>query len=189
MTPPRLAPAAVAGLSAAVLLAGCTGQSSAPAAEPTESPAVATPSEPPSTSRGATDETTAIETELPTDEQPVDEPTEDLPCSSDVTETKIPAVLGNLSYPNRTVVYDVEVLGENGVRVTGVTDLRFNAAREQMRIRYSKLPFEIVDEDRGLTAFAANWTGPSITGRWLVTDISEVCPGETEVRILWTSDG
>ncbi|CAN5670409.1 hypothetical protein BH24ACT11_BH24ACT11_09890 [soil metagenome] len=184
---------AALGAATIALVVGCTGESSAPAAEPTESPAASTPSQPPAPPAESTDaaapSSSDLPTELPTDDEPVEEPTDQVPCTTDVTEVKIPAVLSNLSYPDRTIVYDVEVLGENGIRVTGVTDLRFSAAREQMRIRYSKLPFEIVDEDRGLTAFAANWTGPSITGRWLVTDISETCPGNTEVRILWTSDG
>lgn len=134
-------------------------------------------------------EDSSTEPELPTDEEPDDEPTPAVECSADVTEAKIPAELSNLSYPDRTIVYGVEVLGENGVRLTGVTDLGFDAAREQMRRRYSRLPFDIVDEDIGAGAFGANWTGPSITGRWLVSDVSAVCAGETEVRILWTADG
>lgn len=184
---------AAVGVATIALAAGCTTESRAPAAEPTEEPAASTPSQPPGPPAESTDEAASgssdLPTELPTETEPVEDPTERVPCARDVTEVKIPPVLSNLSYPDRTIVYDVEVLGENGIRVTGVSDLRFSAAREQMRIGYSKLPFEIVDEDRGLTAFAANWTGPSITGRWLVTDISEECPGNTEVRILWTPDG
>jgi hypothetical protein len=58
-----------------------------------------------------------------------------------------------------------------------------------MRQRYSDPPFAIVDIDRGEGAIGVNWTGPSISGRWVVTDISDTCPGDTEVKILWTSAG
>ncbi|MDQ3591364.1 MAG: hypothetical protein M3386_00455 [Actinomycetota bacterium] len=187
MTPPRPAGAAVAiaaGLAASLLLTACTGDDRLTAQPGSATGSTEETPKPPEPGDGGTGST-----EPPADDDATTEPAPDVGCSKDVTETKIPAELSNLSYPDRTVVYRVEVLGENGVRVIGVTDLAYHVAREQMRRSYSRSPFDIVDEDRGVTAFGANWTGPSITGRWVVSNISEVCPGDTEVEILWTADG
>ncbi len=188
MTTSRPVAAVAAGLAASLVLAGCTGGDNASAARSDESTtttgadgSTSAPSESPESPESSSEPTP--------DEETTADPAQDVKCSDDVTETRIPPELSNLSYPDGTVVYEVEVLGENGVRVTGVTDLRYNLAKHQMERRYSRLPFEIVSLDQAPNSFGANWTGPSITGRWVVNDISGACPGDTEVRILWTGDG
>ena len=129
------------------------------------------------------------------------EPTETPTATEDATESpygcylhtrseRVPPELSNVTFPDNTVVHEVDVRGDNGVLLTGVTDLRFRAAVGQLRQQYSDPPFEIVgEEDVEDGGKAANWTGPSISEHWMVTDISEACPDNTEVRILWTSAG
>lgn len=110
-------------------------------------------------------------------------------CFADVREAQVPAVLNNLAFPDRTVVYDVDEHGDNGIVLTGVTDTAFRASAAQMRARYTDPPFEVVGYDTAESALGANWSGPSISGRWVVSDISATCRGDTEVKILWTSQG
>lgn len=167
MTPPRLAIAA-AGVVASLVLAACTEDGSTPPDDGGDSAATAeTPTEPP--------------TETPTDVPPV--------CSRSAEEVSIPPEMGNLVFPERTVIFDVDERGDNGVVLTGVTDLLYRAAAAQMRRLYSSPPFSILDLDEIEGALGAVWLGPSISGRWQVTDISDTCPGDTEVRVLWTSAG
>jgi hypothetical protein len=171
MTPPRLA-AVLAGVVASLSLTACSGDGPAPpddggdATATTETP-TATPTETP--------------TETPTDVSPV--------CYPAAEEVSIPPEMGNLLFPERTVIFNVDERGDNGVVLTGVTDLLYRAAASQMRKRYSSPPFSILDLDEIEGALGAVWLGPSISGRWQVTDISESCPGDTEVRVLWTSAG
>lgn len=150
-----------------------------------------------SESDGATATTPSTETPTASPE-PDDEPTASEPssasptqaaCFDDVTGAAIPPELSNLMYPDLTIVYNVDVRGDNGVMVTGVTSELFQTAVRQMRLSYQAPPFSIVSTAEGDTAYGATWEGPSISGRWEVSDISSVCPGNTQVRILWTADG
>jgi len=166
----RVRPAAttlalVAGLAA---LAGCTDDE--PSVPPPETSTTTEPTETPT----ATEDITASP----------------YGCYLHAESEPVPPELSNLSYPANTVIHEVEVRGDSGVLLTGVTDLRFRAAVGQMRQQYSDPPFEIVgEEDVEDDGKAANWTGPSVSGRWVITDISEACPGNTEVKVLWTSAG
>ena len=159
--------ATVAGL---VVVAGCTDDE---------------PSDP-----AATDGTSATTEPTGTSAPTVDGTAAPQGCYLHARSERVPPELSNLSYPDNTVVHEVDVRGDSGVLLTGVTDRRFRAALVQLRQQYSDPPFEIVgEEETDDGGMAANWTGPSISGRWLVTDISEACPGNTEVTILWTSAG
>ena len=159
--------AVVMGLGA---LMGCTGDE---------------PADPESTS-GTSATTESTETPIPT----VDGTAAPQACYLHARSEMVPPELSNLAYPNNTVIHEVDVRGDAGVLLTGVTDLRFRAAVAQLRQQYSDPPFEVVgEEETDDGGMAANWTGPSISGRWLVTDISAACPGDTEVTILWTSAG
>ena len=147
------------------------------------------------------DEPSTSPTDFSTSTSTSTEPTEPPTATEDATASPygcylhaesepVPPELSNLSYPANTVIHEVEVRGDSGVLLTGVTDLRFRAAVGQMRQQYSDPPFEIVgEEDTEDDGKAANWTGPSVSGRWVITDISEACPGNTEVKVLWTSAG
>lgn len=157
--PAATAVGAVAGLAALMAGAGCGGDSRS--ATPTDQP----PTSPPET------------------------PTQVDRCYPDVTVTPVPEQLEDLPLPDRTKVYVVEERGDNGVIITGVTDQPFRSSASLMRARYREPPFTIVGYDRNATAFGANWTGRSISGRWVLTDITPLCPGDTEVKILWTSAG
>ncbi len=181
--------AVASGLALCLVLAGCTGDDASAARSGESSTTGSGSTSAPSESSEPSESSSESSSEPTPDEETTADPSQDVKCSDDVNETRIPPELSNLSYPDSTVVYEVEVLGENGVRVTGVTDLRYNLAKQQMERRYSKLPFEIVSLDQAPNSFGANWTGPSITGRWVVSDISGACPGDAEVRILWTDDG
>jgi len=170
MTTPRPAAEALAVVAGLMALAGCTDDE--PSASPTDaSTSTSTePTEPPT----ATEDVTASP----------------YGCYLHARSEMVPPELSNLAYPDHTVIHEVEVRGDSGVLLTGVTDLRFRAAVGQMRQQYSDPPFEIVgEEDVEDDGKAANWTGPSVSGRWVITDISEACPGNTEVKVLWTSAG
>ena len=174
MTNARRAVAAAGSMVACLALWGCSESDGATTTTPsTETPS--TPSEP-------ADETT------PTEPSDGDSPTQPQ-CFDDVTGAAIPPELSNLTYPDLTIVYSVEVRGDNGVLVTGVTNELFHSAVRQMRVSYQEPPFSIVGTEEGDTAYGATWDGPSISGRWEVSDIASVCPGDTQVRILWTADG
>lgn len=168
MTTPRPAAEALAVVAGLMALAGCTDDE--PSASPTDASTSTEPTEPPT----ATEDATASP----------------YGCYLHAESEPVPPELSNLSYPANTVIHEVEVRGDSGVLLTGVTDLRFRAAVGQMRQQYSDPPFEIVgEEDVEDDGKAANWTGPSVSGRWVITDISEACPGNTEVKVLWTSAG
>ncbi len=135
---------------------------------------------------GASSEPTTPATESAT---PTETPTELDRCFDDVTVVPLPTELVDLPFPDRTKVYRVEVRGDNGVISTGVTDQSFRTTASQMRFRYQERPFTIVGFDKNEVALGANWTGRSTSGRWVVEDITPICPGDTEVTILWTSAG
>lgn len=170
MTRTRRATAAVAVLTMCLAAAGCG----------TDDPG------PPSSTEEQTSPTPPTTTEQ---SSPTTEPTTASGCFEDMTSEAIPPELSNVSFPDRTIVYDVDVRGDNGVLLTGVTNLLFRAAVYQMRESYSDPPFGIIGTDEGEDAVGANWSGPGISGRWVISDISAVCPGDTEVKILWTSGG
>ena len=170
MTPPRPAAVALAVVTGLGALAGCTDDG--PSASPSE--ASTSPSTEPTETATATEDVTVSP----------------YGCYLHARSERVPPELSNLSYPDNTVIHEVELLGDSGVLLTGVTDLRFRAAVVQLRQQYSDPPFEIVgQEDVEGEGKAANWNGPSISGRWVVTDISAACPDNTKVKILWTSAG
>ncbi len=175
----RVRPAAVlpAVLVACLAAGACTADGSPPAEAGGGPEGTATPE------ASSTRPTGPASTTLPTDGPT---PTG---CYADVRSKRVPPELANLSYPDDTIVHNVDIRGDNGILLTGVTDLPFRRALRQMRQRYSDPPFGIVGTEDVEGGIGANWTGPSISGRWVVTDISALCPGDTEVQILWTSAG
>ena len=174
MTRSRLATMLAGAVAATLCLVACSDDGSTPSAGSEDS--TATPEAP--------TETPSEPTETPT-ETPTDSPV----CHPEATEVSIPPEMGNLVFPERTVIFDVDVRGDSGTVLTGVTDLLYRAAAAQMRKRYSAPPFSILNLDEIEGALGAVWLGPGISGRWQVTDISDTCPGDTEVRVLWTSAG
>ncbi len=171
MTRPRRTAAAAAVLAGSLGAAGCTDDEQLPDG-PTAVQSTAANGEP------TTSPTTPSATDPAAQE-----------CYTDAEEERFPPALNNLSFPDRTIIYDVEVRGDNGILLTGVTDVLFRASAFQMRQRYSDPPFEIIGFDEGDTELGANWSGPSISGRWVVSDLSPTCPGDTQVTMLWTSQG
>ena len=170
MSRPPLATAALVLVACLGLAAGCTDDEPGDPAASSETSATTEPTETPT----ATEDVTASP----------------YGCYLHARSERVPPELSNLSYPDNTVVHEVDVRGDAGVLLTGVTDLRFRATVVQMRQQYSDPPFEIVGEEGTENdGIAANWTGPSISGRWVVTDISDACPGNTEVKLLWISAG
>jgi len=163
--------AVVAALAACLGAGGCTDDGE-PAGDPSATQTAA-----------ATSPTTSAPT------TPSTSPTAASGCYDDVSPARVSPALNNLKFPDDTIVYAADVRGDLGVLLTGVTEVSFRASAFQMRQRYSDPPFEIVGFDQAEDALAANWVGPSISGRWVVSDISERCPDNTEIQLLWTSQG
>jgi hypothetical protein len=87
--------------------------------------------------------------------------------------------------PPQTVVYDAEDRGEEGVVVTGVTDLPFTDVLDALNGPAQDAGYEISDGETEEHDAEASWAGNGYRGRWAIRE-SAGCPGETVIQVLST---
>ncbi len=89
--------------------------------------------------------------------------------------------------PPQTVVYDAEDRGEEGVVVTGVTDLPFKEVLDALNGPAQDAGYKVTSGETEEHDAEANWAGNGYRGRWAIRESAE-CPGETVVQILATGE-
>ena len=85
--------------------------------------------------------------------------------------------------PPQTVAYDADDRGEEGVVVTGVTDLPFADVLDALNGPAQDAGFAVTEGETEEHDAEANWTGNGFRGRWAIRESSS-CPGETVVQVL-----
>jgi hypothetical protein len=85
--------------------------------------------------------------------------------------------------PAQTVVYSVEDRGEDGVVVTGVTDLAFKDVLAALNGPAQDAGYKATSGETEERDAEANWEGNGYRGRWAIRE-SAHCPGETVVQVL-----
>jgi hypothetical protein len=89
--------------------------------------------------------------------------------------------------PPNTVAYDAEDRGEEGVVVTGVTDLPFQEVLSALNGPAQDAGFKVTSGETEEHDAEANWKGNGYRGRWAIRESSE-CRGETVVQVLAAAD-
>jgi hypothetical protein len=89
-------------------------------------------------------------------------------------------------FPPRTVLYDAQDRGAQGVVVTGVTDLPFKQVLAALNGPAQAAGFKVTSGETEAHDAEANWTGNGFRGRWAIRE-SSTCPGETVVQVLSTN--
>lgn len=88
-------------------------------------------------------------------------------------------------FPGRTVVYDVEDRGADGVVATGVTDEPFKQVLADLNGTAQQAGYKVTSGETEDHDAEANWTGRGHHGRWAIRE-SATCSGETVVQVLAT---
>jgi hypothetical protein len=143
----------VAALLVAATLAGCGGSDSSTAGDPDEEEFSA-----------AADRSTCL-----ADASPVDSLPDGYPA--------------DFPKPPQTIVYAAEDRGEEGVVVTGVTDLPFTDVLDALNGPAQDAGFTVTSGETEEHDAEANWSGNGYRGRWAIRE-SATCPGETVVQVL-----
>ena len=86
-------------------------------------------------------------------------------------------------FPGKTVVYDVEDRGKDGVIATGVTDLPFKQVLAALNGPAQDAGFKVTNGETEEHDAEANWKGNGFEGRWAIRE-SGTCSGETAVQVL-----
>ncbi len=86
-------------------------------------------------------------------------------------------------FPAKTVVYDAEDRGEQGVILTGITTLPFSDVLDAMNGPAQDAGFKVTNGETEDHDAEANWTGNGYRGRWAIRE-SGTCDGETVVQVL-----
>ena len=86
-------------------------------------------------------------------------------------------------FPARTVVYDVEDRGKDGVIASGVTDEPFKQVLADLNGPAQKAGYQVTSGETEEHDAEANWTGHGHHGRWAIR-ASASCSGETVVQVL-----
>ncbi len=86
-------------------------------------------------------------------------------------------------FPPRTVVFNAQDRGADGVVATGVTPLPFKQVLASLNGPAQKAGFKVTDGETEEHDAEANWTGNGYRGRWAIRE-SGSCPGETVVQVL-----
>lgn len=86
-------------------------------------------------------------------------------------------------FPPRTVVFNAEDRGQDGVVVTGVTSTPFKQVLAALNGPAQRAGFQVTDGETEEHDAEANWTGNGYRGRWAIRE-SGSCPGETVVQVL-----
>jgi hypothetical protein len=92
----------------------------------------------------------------------------------------------NFVFPPRTIVYDAQDRGAEGVVVTGVTDLPFKQVLAALNGPTQAAGFKVTSGETEAHDAEANWTGNGFRGRWAIRESSS-CSGETVVQVLSTT--
>lgn len=90
-------------------------------------------------------------------------------------------------FPGRTIVYNVEDRGGDGVIATGVTDEPFAAVLADLNGPAQRAGYKVTSGETEEHDAEANWTGHGHHGRWAIR-ASATCDGETVVQVLATAD-
>lgn len=111
-------------------------------------------------------------------------------CRAEATPVKpsaYPAALpSDFPFPTRTVVYDVEDRGKDGVIATGVTDEPFKKVLADLNGPTQRAGYKVTSGETEEHDAEANWTGHGHHGRWAIRE-SATCRGETVVQVLAAS--
>lgn len=86
-------------------------------------------------------------------------------------------------FPPKTVVFNAEDRGADGVVVTGVTSTPFRQVLAALNGPTQQAGFKVTDGETEEHDAEANWTGNGYRGRWAIRE-SGSCPGETVVQVL-----
>ncbi|MGN6782271.1 MAG: hypothetical protein ACTHJH_12275 [Marmoricola sp.] len=112
-------------------------------------------------------------------------------CRADATPVRrsaYPAAFpADFPFPTRTVVYDVEDRGKDGVIATGVTDEPFTKVLADLNGPTQTAGYKVTSGETEEHDAEANWTGHGHHGRWAIRE-SATCRGETVVQVLATTD-
>jgi hypothetical protein len=90
-------------------------------------------------------------------------------------------------FPTRTVVYDVEDRGSDGVIATGVTDEPFKRVLADLNGPAQQAGYRVTTGETEEHDAEANWKGRGHHGRWAIRE-SATCSGETVVQVLAAED-
>jgi hypothetical protein len=85
--------------------------------------------------------------------------------------------------PPHTVAYDAEDRGEEGVIVTGVTDLPFQQVLQALNGPAQDAGFKVTNGETEEHDAEANWEGNGFRGRWAIRE-SASCDGEVVIQLL-----
>jgi hypothetical protein len=91
----------------------------------------------------------------------------------------------NFPFPPKTVVFNAEDRGQDGVVATGVTSTPFKQVLAALNGPAQRAGFKVTDGETEEHDAEANWTGNGYRGRWAIRE-SGSCPGETVVQVLST---
>ncbi|GAA1915177.1 hypothetical protein [Nocardioides marmoribigeumensis] len=86
-------------------------------------------------------------------------------------------------FPDRTVVYDAEDRGADGVIATGVTSLPFEQVLAALNGPAQDAGFEVEHGETEEHDAEADWRGNGFEGRWAIRE-SGKCQGETVVQVV-----
>jgi hypothetical protein len=86
-------------------------------------------------------------------------------------------------FPDKTVVFDVEDRGSDGVIATGITSLPFKNVLAALNGRAQDEGFKVTGGETEEHDAEASWTGERDAGRWTIRE-SATCPGETVIQVL-----
>lgn len=90
-------------------------------------------------------------------------------------------------FPTRTVVYDVQDRGSDGVIASGVTDEPFKQVLADLNGPAQQAGYRVTTGETEEHDAEANWTGHGHHGRWAIRE-SPSCAGETVVQVLAAQD-
>ena len=86
-------------------------------------------------------------------------------------------------FPSKTIVYDAEDRGGDGVIATGVTDLPFKQVLAALNGPAQDAGFKVEDGETEEHDAEADWKGNGFEGRWAIRE-SGTCTGETVVQVV-----
>jgi hypothetical protein len=90
-------------------------------------------------------------------------------------------------FPDKTVVFDTEDRGSDGVIATGITSLPFKQVLAALNGPAQDAGFKVTNGETEEHDAEANWAGNGYRGRWAIRE-SGTCDGETVVQVLASED-
>jgi hypothetical protein len=105
-------------------------------------------------------------------------------CSADAEKVALPKGFPqDFPFPGKTVVYDAEDRGGDGVIATGVTTLPFKRVLAALNGPAQDAGYKIENGETEEHDAEADWRGNGFEGRWAIRE-SGTCQGETVVQVL-----